>query len=395
MRILSFGNCPMDPTLGSGKTRLARSEGLRAKGHQVETWDSPRLFQRWAGRLGVRLGLACSARRVIAGRNLRDYDLIEFFGIEFWWATRWVRQQRRHPLIVAHTDGLELLAYERLAGAARSASAPAASGKLERWLPFDYAHCATQAFSRAERFAALCQLDVDFVVRRGLFAAAHTQTIPPGLDPEYLGRAYVETRENVVAFFGSWTDSKGIEHLTPVLRRFLGANPAWRFSVIGAPSAAAAVHAAFGAELAGRVEVAPKLPVAEIARRLDRVKILIAPSEYEGFGLATAEAMGCGCAAIVTPTGFAGELQPGLEAMVCDFGDRHAMEHALGELARSDARREAVGRAGWARVQRLRWADAIELLEKTYQRWLDDNHGDSSALHGGRGPRRSKRGEAV
>lgn len=368
MRILSLGNCPLDPTLGSGKTRLARAAGLRALGHKVETLEPATLLTPTARRLGVRLGLAWAARRAIARVDLARYDLVEFLGEEFWWATRWLQGQPRRPLIVAHTDGLELLAHERLAQAGLESP-----GRLERWVPFfDLKRRSAQAFTRADRFVAVCQLDVAFVVKRGLFAPSHAVAIENGIDPKFLSRPFASERENTLVFFGSWTQRKGIAHLAPVIGQVLSQLPGWRFRVIGASGSEAAIRAAFESGLQSRIDVAPKLSVDEIFRQLGRAKILFFPSEYEGFGLATAEAMGCGCAAVVTPTGLGGDLAHGTDAWVCPFGDRRAMVDALLTLARDDARREALARAGRARVQTFTWERAIARIDATYQQWLDE-----------------------
>ena len=46
MKILSLSTCPLDPLLGSGKTRLRWSEGLRELGHTVDMAE-PRDYETW------------------------------------------------------------------------------------------------------------------------------------------------------------------------------------------------------------------------------------------------------------------------------------------------------------------------------------------------------------
>lgn len=366
MRILSLSNCPLDPCLGSGKTRLARTGGLRERGHEVEVLDTDAILRPLVRRAGFRLGLAWSARQALAKADLSSFDLVEFCGAEFWWATRWLAAQRRRPLIVAHTDGLELLASARLAAAGQKTP-----GRLETWLPFfDLERCSTQAFTRADRFAALCRLDVEHVIQRGLFSPDHATVIPPGLDAAFLGRPFRPQRDNTIVFLGSWTARKGIAHLVPVMTRFLTTHPAWRFVLIGCSGSSEAIRSAFAGDVASRLQVAPRLSIDEIVQQLERAKILFFPSEYEGFGLATGEAMACGCAAVLTPTGLGGDLQPNREAMICGFGDEAAMSAALDDLAANEARREEMARAGWASVQRLDWRQSIERLERTYLSWI-------------------------
>lgn len=367
MRVLSLSNCPLDPCLGSGKTRLARTGGLRQRGHRVEAWDTDFLLRPSVRRLGFRLGLAWSARRALAKADLTSFDLVEFCGAEFWWATRWLATQHPRPLIVAHSDGLELLANLRLAAAGQKTR-----GRIETWLPFcDLERCSAQAFTRADRFAGLCRLDVEHIVHHRVFSPDHATVIPPGLDAAFLGRLFVGARENTVVFLGSWTARKGIAHLVPVITRFLTTHPEWRFVLIGCSSSSESIRAVFSGEIASRIQIAPRLSVDDVIRQLERAKILFFPSEYEGFGLATAEAMACGCAAVLTPTGLGGDLRPNQEALICDFGDEAAMLKALTDLAANESQREAIARAGWASVQRLDWNRSIERLESTYLDWTN------------------------
>src|SRR5215213_9665201 len=65
VRILSLSNSPLDPTLGSGKTVLRWSEGLRRHGHECHVLGSDSLLAPpWSRRPGKRFWLALSASRV-------------------------------------------------------------------------------------------------------------------------------------------------------------------------------------------------------------------------------------------------------------------------------------------------------------------------------------------
>lgn len=366
MRILSFGNCPLDPRFGSGKTRLAWSEGLRACGHTVETRDAPALLTPFARRLGFRLGLAWAGRRDVGALDLSRYDVVEFYGAEFWWATDWLSRRAPRPLILAHTDGLELLAGDRLAAAGL-----VSRGRLERWFPmFDLAKRSRRAFTRADRFIALCRRDIEYAIQHGLLAASRMALVPPGLDTVFLGRSWTDARDNVVVFFGSSAERKGVHHLGAVANRFLAEHPDWRLLILGAAGQGEAFRAVMASEIWPRVEVAPHLSVEAVIQRLERAKILFSPSEYEGFGLAVAETMACGCAAVVTPTGYAAELLDGTEAIVCEFGDRAAMLRALTALADDDTRRACLAQAGQQRVQELSWAKSVPKYERILATWV-------------------------
>src|SRR5918994_670671 len=101
MKVLSLSTCPLDPSLGSGKTRLRWSEGLRGLGHTVEMVE-PKDFETWHGqRRGLRFRQAWGAWGFVKNKlKSGKYDLIEFFGGEFGLATWQLSKMAHRPLIV-------------------------------------------------------------------------------------------------------------------------------------------------------------------------------------------------------------------------------------------------------------------------------------------------------
>lgn len=57
------------------------------------------------------------------------------------------------------------------------------------------------------------------------------------------------------------------------------------------------------------------------------------------------EAMACGCAVVVTPTGFGSDLRDCVDAVVCDFLDEERMQAQILSLLSDDARRIRIARA--------------------------------------------------
>lgn len=150
----------------------------------------------------------------------------------------------------------------------------------------------------------------------------------------------------------------------------LAAYPSLRFEIVGASGSEQLVRAAFPGSLSSRVTIHPKLTRTQIAELLATSKIAFLPSWYEGFGMATAGAMACGCAAVTTPTGFGGELVDGVEALICPFGDVAAMRAAIERLLDDDELRVRIATAGQVRARMLRWETSVAKLEETYLRWL-------------------------
>ena len=371
MDLLSFTNCPLDPQTGSGKTVLTWSQGLRSLGHKVEVFQ-PNDFEAAPNyHRGRQLRQAVGALQLV-NKKVHEYNpaLIEFYGAEFWMATAELAKKKNRPFLVAHTNGLELLHWER----AKVYSPPESSLKSRlRQVVYQmtYERLAKQAFSKSDAFVGLCEIDRKYVVDHGYYRQEMTHVIAPGLDEEYLHQPAPtnETRQKRIAFTGSWTPRKAPDVLVNVMGRVLREKPDFRFDIFGAHADDRAINA-FPEDVRGRVTVHPRLSNSEIAGKLSQCQIFLFPSEYEGFGMATAEAMSCGCATVTTPTGFAAELKNGEETLCCDFGDVAAIERAILYLIDDDELRGRLAMNGWTRTRSLNWPQAVKNLSDVYENWL-------------------------
>ncbi len=307
MRILLFSNCPIIHGSGSGRTRLAWAGGLRDRGHEVTTVDSIELQNGDEGNPpGRRWRITRGAWRWLTGRDLSRYDLIEFYGAEFALATWRLARGRNRPLLVAHTDGLELLAEERLRP---FRTAPEGLKSFAHGLLAGVrSRLETKAFTEVDGFVTASGADVDYLRRQGLRGAAAMEVVPLGLDPAYFDLPWRNPREERVVFLGTWLDRKGIKSVVNVMSALLRERPALKFDIFGVDEAPVeAVLRSFPQEVHDRVSVTPVTSMAAIIAAHLRAKVFFLPSEYEGFGLAIAEAMACGCAVVTTPTGLGAE----------------------------------------------------------------------------------------
>ena len=379
MKILSISNCPLDPNLGSGKTVVRYGAELRRLGHEVDTWGP--LDYEWAPRLGrgkkFRQALGAwwaAGRRARPGR----YDVVEYFGDEFWLLASRLRRQRHRPLLVAHSNGLELLAAagekagrgEPVAGLSRLKQA--FIGPLHRRL-------SPIGFRSADAFVGLCRLDVDYIVDHGILPRRRTALVGPGLDDEYLDLPLdARRRGRRVAFSGSWLWRKGVDQIAQVMTRLLEQMPDLHLDVYGTGGNQGTVLGGFPERLHPRIRVWPRLSNAELAAGLAAARVFFFPSRYEGFGMATAEAMARGCVPVATPTGFGAELSDGVDGFVVPFGDTAAMEARIGQVLTDDAGFERMSQAARARVAGFRWAPVARKLAEHYESWLAEHTADAS-----------------
>ncbi|MBD2578965.1 glycosyltransferase family 4 protein [Oscillatoria sp. FACHB-1406] len=369
MKILSITNCPLDESLGSGKTVIRWSEGLRKLGHEVDVLE-PKDYQIFPQqRRALKFRSALGAWQFIKKNvSLEQYDLMECYGDEFWLLLRQLSQQKKRPFLVAHTNGLELLHRdrERIYHPPKTLKERAYSLFAEQ----THARFSRIAFERVDAFVSICELDRAYVLDRGLYPPNRTAVIEPGLDPEFLDIPFNPQRQHRVAYLGSWTERKDLDTLCLVARNLLIRYPDLKFDLFGTNIAPEFVYSAFPETLHPRLVVRPRLETAEMAKGLAQAKVFFLPSQYEGFGMATAEAMACGCAAVTTPTGFGGDLKSGEDAIICNFSDAVAMESAIAQLLENEAFRLKIARAGYERAQKLRWDSAVSQLESVYQNWV-------------------------
>ena len=368
MRILTVTNCPLDPRLGSGTTVIRFSEGLRQLGHEVDVLP-PADYEAWPrARVAKQLRQGLGAFRAVRSRLARRrYDVVEFYGAEFWPTISALSGSSNRPLLVAHTNGLELLNYEReeVYDPPRGIKT-AASRAAYRRLFF-------LSFKGTDAFVSLCEADREWAVAHGLYPRSMTAVVPPApgdVFQRFAARG-VDDKEQRVCFTGSWTARKGIDHIAAVMNQVLRDNPAVVFDVFGASSDRHLVLGVFDASVRDRVVVHPVIEPPALATAMARAKVFFFPSQYEGYGLAVLEAMACGLVVVTTPTGLGAELDGEQEAVVCDFSDRNAMRAAIESLLKDEPRRLSMVANGRRRALELHWGDNASKLSGAYARWVE------------------------
>jgi len=373
LRILSISNCPLDPNLGSGRTVLRYSAELRNLGHNVDIlapihYEIGQRLSR-GKKFRQALGAWWTGRRKIGQRN---YDVIEYYGDEFWLLASTLSRRRERPLLVAHTNGLELLAAECQQSGCREETT--LLSQLKQLVTGPVHHRLSEiAFRSADAFVALCKLDVEYVVKHGILPRQQTAVVGPGLDTEFLDRTFDMRRGTRVAFNGSWIGRKGVDYIVSVMTRLLDKLSNLHFDVFGTGGRQDSVLSAFPDRFRPRIHVHLRLSNAALADALTASRVFFFPSRYEGFGMATAEAMARGCAPVVTPTGFGAELRDGVDGFVVPFADTGAMETRIEALLADDACFERISRAAQARVAGLRWDRVGRQLAEHYEAWSAAN----------------------
>ena len=374
MKILTFSNCPLVESQGSGYVILNYARGLAARGHAVDL-RGPECFEPLRG-----IGLAKQHRQAVGLAFLAplaaafgDYDVVEFYGAESCLAASLlVRWPRRKFLLVSHSNGLETHADEETKNHFGHTTLDGLPPRLhQRFARLPFA-C---AFRDVDALVTVSEFDAAYARKAGYQDASHTLALENPLAENYLGREAGTGRPQRIGYCGSWLAIKGTRLMEAAIPPVLEEFPRATFTLIGMDSGFRK-ESHFPASICERIEVIPFLTDKDELRRVyETLSIVLQPSIYESFGVVAAEAMASGCALVATNTGFAASLRHLDEAFILKESRVPMLHDALRILLANDELRMRLARNGRRRVQQLRWDGAVARLESAYHRWLDELRG--------------------
>jgi glycosyltransferase involved in cell wall biosynthesis len=149
-------------------------------------------------------------------------------------------------------------------------------------------------------------------------------------------------------WFGTWEARKGAHHLPAAFRAVRAEHPEATLTMGGTGRSQQELRGRFAPEDRESVTVLPRISVAEQSAIFNRSSIFLFPSLSEGFGLALAEAMCFGLAAVTTSTAFGGDfLRDRESARVVHPSSAH-LSRAIIELVDDPERRAAIAERGRA-----------------------------------------------
>lgn len=130
-----------------------------------------------------------------------------------------------------------------------------------------------------------------------------THFIPNPVSPDYISYE-IGKKENIVISYGRWDDyrQKNTRVMVETALRFLEKKPNYRFVIFGAGTEMIkSFLSEMSSEVKDRLEILGFVEFEEIKKMLATAKIFFLPSRWEGFSIASGEALCMGCSIVGTP----------------------------------------------------------------------------------------------
>ena len=280
-------------------------------------------------------------------------DLVLFHSYSGWRAT----SASGVPTIIAF-HGLEPLYHEALLEASEQAGGLSWRYRLlqERLMPL----MLRSACRHATRVMCLNTLERDYLVRRGWVTADRVDVVFHGVPTGFFLPERPPRHPRTLLFVGQWLPMKGVEYLREAFTELAHRHADLRLLCAGTLAPADDVLAGFAPVVRPRVTVIPRLERLALVDLYREADIMIAPSLYEGFGVALVEAMAARLPIVTTRVGVAADaLTDGESALIIPTRHAQAIVGEVERLLADAALRERLGEAAGDVALHYREAAAV------------------------------------
>jgi glycosyltransferase involved in cell wall biosynthesis len=272
-------------------------------------------------------------------------DLVVFHSYSGWLALSAAggRGDTAVPTVVAF-HGLEPLYHEALREESQQSGGLSWRYRLlqERLMPF----MLRSACRHATRVMCLNTIERDYLVREGWAGADRIDVVFHGVPSEFFLSERPARQARTLLFVGQWLPMKGVGYLREAFVELAHRHPDIRLICAGTLAPAEAVLAGFPPVVRPRVRVIPRLERLALIDVYRQADIMIAPSLYEGFGVALVEAMAARLPIVTTRVGVAADaLADGESALIIPTRHAQAIVGEVDRLLDDAALRERLGEA--------------------------------------------------
>ena len=223
-----------------------------------------------------------------------------------------------------------------------------------------------KAFTKPDLVVTVSEYDREWLIKEDYQPPNRIVAIENPIADEFFEKPHSANKEKLIGYCGTWLPKKGIHVLAEDIGRLLKEFPDYRLLLVGV-GPVFEKERYFSTEVCPRIEVVPYVEnKVELRNLYWRMSIFVFPSVIESFGLALAEAMACGCAAVATKIGFAAGLKHREDAMLFERTESPNLYQAVRELILNAGLRQQLSRQAPRTVQHLRWNHAVEKLSAAY-----------------------------
>lgn len=187
---------------------------------------------------------------------------------------------------------------------------------------------------------------------------SHVSVLSMGVDTANRFTPGADRGDSELLFVGRLVEKKGLTHLIQALPQIAARCPQVMLSIVGAgPEGEHLQQQVRGLGIERHVRFLGALPQTELPGHYRRATLFVAPfveaasGDQEGLGLVVAEAMACGCPAIVGDVQAVRDLVNAQTGRVVSAPDHAALAQCIVGLLSDPAERAALGEAGRRHVE--------------------------------------------
>lgn len=379
MRILLVGDYPNDPRLGSTKVLLKLQEEFRTLGHTCDVLLADDLGvhprNRFARQLVEPVVAVAAVRRAV--RESGPYGVVDVASAEGLWLAVLRRARLSGAAIVARSNGLEHLNYQRMldddaAGLWRK--------PLTRrwWYPAVRLSQVALAARLADRLIVLNEVDREFALSRRWKPATAIDLIAHGVSTRFLMDAPMadHPRGRGILFCGTWDHIKGIHYLAGAFSRLVAQGRTSNLTILGGGVPEASIREAFSADAQRYVTVVDRVSEGEVIAAYRAHDVMVMASSYEGFGMVLLEAMTQRLPVVSTPVGCALSLvSHERTGLVVPCRDAEALAASLARMLDDRTLRTALADRAFERVRDMTWTRTARATLAVYEKARANGHG--------------------
>ena len=372
MKLLLTIHHPLDPNSGAAGVTWKLGQEYQKAGHQVNYFSFDNLPSKLPEIIKAIIFPYWLAAYLLVTKQ--RFDIIDASTGDAW---LWVKLFRRlrHDCVITRSHGLEhTMHLENLAESARgnlnlSWKYPLYHGGFRLWE-------VKTSIENADLTLMLNSRDRDFADKQWQVPPQKLAIVPNGIPQEFINLPWEKTPQSEdgiigIVQIGSFIERKGIRYSIPALNNILQRFDRVKVSFLGTNCAASEVLSNFAPELRHKITVIPTYNKQALPDLLKEHQIKLFPTLFEGFGLASIEAMACGLVPVTTSTpGFMETIVNRHNGILVPLRNSQAIENALAELIGDRSQLDWLRRNAYDTVRDYSWTNIARQNLDLYQKVL-------------------------